>query len=189
MAAHFDHAQLFPARASIKANQPRGGSTTHMVGRVMAIIDEARALAERVRECAAAGYFDDELRITLTRDVSPKLFVLKNGAIRVSKWHADGLAGYAGISQADFIAICALLGLTQRTALEQNGEFIEEDCWHIQPMHCLYTFKERKQDYASTIDELQVCDGCLEFYSQLGAVREIYALEYLLIALQNERAR
>lgn len=147
-----------------------------MVEKLLEAVNEGKSLLESVRTHVVSG--DGELPIRVTRDVSPRLFVLHKGTVRVSTWQSAGIATYAGMGEDDYLVLCALLGLVQLRAIERNPSLMEEDCWHTEPAGCLYVHGERKQDYAERVAGLHVCAGCMTFYAQLDVAVELTALHH-----------
>lgn len=104
--------------------------------------------------------------------------------VTVSTDQADGIAHFAGISVAQYLRVCAALGLVQWRALEQNDTLIAEDFLHAVPSDCLFVTRGRKCDYALAFERPYICFGCFEFYHCLGADREIVSAAQLLQSLR-----
>ena len=156
-----------------------------MIGRLLDAVEQGKRFLEELEDSLKRNVIDDDLPIRITQDVSPRLFVLKDGVVRVSRWQASGLAEYTNMAEHEFILLCALLGLVQRSALEHSDFLIEEDCWHATPIDCLFSHVERKQDYARLLENPQICEGCLKFYSDFGVYHELVALQQLVGRLKS----
>ncbi|GMV91034.1 MAG: hypothetical protein AMXMBFR82_08120 [Candidatus Hydrogenedentota bacterium] len=120
-------------------------------------------------------------RLFITDDGGSRLFQIDSErGVLVSTYQSDGICRYAGMDRNDYFRLCALLGKIQWTVLQLNPLLVEEDFSHVSPSPCVYAPRPFKQDFALTLENPQLCQGCIDFYRCLGAETEILALRMLL---------
>jgi len=129
-----------------------------------------------------------DFRVAISEDTDAKLFrVDREQGVSVSTYQSDGICVYAGIDRNEYFRLCTLLGKIQWTALRLNPLLVEEDFRHESPSRCLFALQPFKQDYALSVEDPQVCQGCVDFYRCLGVETEILALCALLTELRATR--
>lgn len=104
----------------------------------------------------------------------------RESGVTISTFQLGGIARFANVEEGIYLAICALLGLTQWRALALNPLLKVEDFDHPEDEHCLFRSKQPVHDYTLLLEAPRVCTGCRDFYHSLGADSEIIALDRLI---------
>ncbi|MFP4502321.1 MAG: hypothetical protein ACLFTT_15065 [Candidatus Hydrogenedentota bacterium] len=102
--------------------------------------------------------------------------VSRGGGVVLSTWQSREIAAYAGMTQAGYLLVGALLGLVQWRALWENPVLRGEDFIHEEPPRCLYVPRLLIEDYAVAFEHPWVCPSCWQFYSFLIPRAEVAAL-------------
>ncbi len=115
-------------------------------------------------------------RIRITEEALPAPFLvdLEHG-IRVTERSSEAISRYLGVDEGTYLALCALLGLTQWRALKRNDDLQPEDFLHRTEYRCLFAHHE-PGTHALLFENPAVCPGCVDFYRALGADTELLAL-------------
>ncbi|HRI87854.1 MAG TPA: hypothetical protein PLJ47_06310 [Candidatus Hydrogenedentes bacterium] len=128
----------------------------------------------------------DLTEVFVTNETHHGLFrVLDERRVVVSTWQSDGLSHYAGLSMAELMGLSTLLGLMQVRALQLNTFLRAEDFVHPSNAECLFATLPLKQSYAGTLESLNVCSGCRDFYRCLELEPEVDVLLRLIQHMEN----
>lgn len=115
------------------------------------------------------------LKITHQHMPAPYEVSIERG-VTLSMWQSEGICGYAGISQSDYLTLCGLLGISQWSALNLNPLLRPEDLLHPPEANCLFATQRGIEYFALLLEDPCVCPGCVDFYHCLGADGEVVAL-------------
>ncbi len=143
--------------------------------------NEVRALAAHGNALQKAFRFhavspEEAAVLHLERGDRGRLWSVSRGGVVLSTWQSREIAAYAGLPQAGYLLVGALLGLVQWRALSENPVLRGEDFIHEEPPRCLYVPRLLIEDYAVAFEQPWVCPSCWQFYSFLTPRAEVAAL-------------
>lgn len=116
-----------------------------------------------------------------------ELFEVQFNIVTVPMVHAGGICEYTKLTHEEFGLLGSFLGVVQQRALVLNAELRAEDFEHNATPHCLFSRGREKEDVATIVERLFICDSCYEFYRCLGLEKETEALKKVIEFVEYQR--
>ncbi|MBI2422450.1 MAG: hypothetical protein HYV27_06450 [Candidatus Hydrogenedentes bacterium] len=128
-----------------------------------------------------------EVVVAFVDSALSELFEVQFNIVTVPMVHAAGICEYTKLTPEEFGLLGSFLGVVQQRALVLNSELRAEDFEHNATPHCLFSRGREKEDVATIVERLFVCDSCYEFYRCLGLEQETEALKKVIEFVEYQR--
>jgi hypothetical protein len=104
----------------------------------------------------------------------PRPFIITSRRrAQVTSALSEQMSAYAGFSQTEYLSLICSLALTQLRTLAINEILEAEDMLYTCHPGCVFTMPETLGDFGIVLEHRHICGGCMDFYSALGADREL----------------